>query len=183
MKLNSQDFLKRPLAITDVETTGLDAQLHEIIEIGLIVVSQPNLKVLDEFEVKVKPVSIKTAVKKALEVNGYNEKEWRRAWDLREAIEIYSDKTRNAVFLAQNVYHDWSFINEAFKRTGVEDYMDYHRLDLFTIGWSKAEKFGLTKFSLASMCRQLGIAPESAPHRAMNGVRKNLEVLRKLSGF
>jgi len=175
------EYLKRPLAITDVETTGLDAQLHEIIEIGLIVVEQDTLKIIDKLDVKVKPVHIKTAVKKALEVNGYNEKEWARAWDLKEAMEIYAEKTEKAIFLAQNAYSDWAFINEAFKKTGVEDGMDFHRLDLFSIGWSRKEKFpGLAKLSLSSMCRYFEIEPEPMPHRAGNGVRKNLDVLKKL---
>lgn len=175
------EFLKRPLAITDTETTGLDAQIHEIIEIGLIVVEQPKLRVIDKFEVKVKPILIKTAVKKALAVNGYNEKDWRKAWDLKEAIEIYSEKTKNAIFVAQNAFSDWSFINEAFKKTQVEDLMDYHRIDLFTLGWSKAPKLpGLTKFSLASMCKYFDIEPEPLPHRAINGAKKALAVLKRL---
>lgn len=175
------EYLKRPLAITDTETTGLDAGIHEIIEIGLIVVEQPTLRILDKFNVKVKPEHIQTAQKKALQVNGYNEKEWAKAWSLKEAMEIYSEKTRNAIFVAQNVYHDWSFINEAFKKTGAEDLMDYHRIDLFTLGWSKKNEFpGLTKFSLSSMCKYFGIEPEPMPHRAFNGAKKAHEVFRNL---
>jgi len=176
------DYLQRPLAITDTETTGLDAQLHEIIEIGLLVVDQKTFKIIDKFEVKIKPTHIKTAVKKALEVNGYNEKDWHKAWDLKEAMETYSEKSKGAIFFAQNSYSDWAFINEAFKKTGVEDLTDYHRIDLFSLGWSKAGKlFGFKKFSLASMCKYFGIEPEPLPHRAMNGARKELEVLKKLS--
>lgn len=175
------DYLKFPLAITDIETTGLDPQLHEIIEIGLLVVDQKTLKVLDKFEVKIKPTHIKTAVKKALEVNGYNEKDWRKAWSLEEAMAIYGEKTKGAIFTAQNAYSDWSFIYEAFKITKTEDLMDYHRIDLFTLGWSKAKQLpGLAKFSLSSMCKYFGIEPEPKIHRAMNGAKKVLEVLRKL---
>lgn len=175
------EYLKRPLAVTDLEMTGLDAQLHEIIEIGLIVINQSTFKIIDKFEVKVKPTHIKTAQKKALEKNGYNEKDWRKAWELKDAVEIYAEKTRDAIFVSQNAYADWSFMAEAFKLTGVEDLTDYHRLDLFSVGWSKAEEFDLTKFSLTSMCKSLGIEPEPLPHRAMNGAKKALEVLRKLS--
>jgi DNA polymerase III alpha subunit (gram-positive type) len=175
------DYLKRPLAITDTETTGLDAQIHEIIEIGLIVVDQQSFKILDKLDVKMKPVHIKTAVKKALEVNGYNEKDWRKAWGLKEAMEIYAEKTKDAIFTAQNTYSDWAFINEAFESTGVEDPMDYHRLDLFSIGWARKEKFpGLEKLSLSSMCRYFNIEVEPKPHRAMNGAKKELEVLKHL---
>lgn len=188
------DFLKRPLAITDIETTGFDAQIHEIIELGLVLVDQKSLKVLDEFEVKIKPQHIKTASEKALKVNGYNKLDWLEAVDLKEAMKIYSKKTNpvrsrisngagNAIFLAHNSFFDWSFITEAFKSTGVEDYTDYHRLDLFSIAWSRnriKQLKGLTKFNLSEMCKYFGIEPESMPHRAINGARKELEVLKKL---
>ena len=175
------DFSKRPLAITDIETTGLNAQFHEIIDIGLIVVDQLTLKILDKFEAKIKPSHIKTAVKKALERNGYNDKDWRKAWDLKDALEIYSEKTENAIVVIQNAYTDWAFLDEGFKKTGVEDLTDYHRIDLFTLGWAKRTQFpGLNKFSLASMAKYFELAEELLPHRAMNGARKTLEVTGKL---
>lgn len=175
------EFLKRPLAITDVETTGLDYQLHEIIEIGLIVADQKTLKVLDEWSVKIKPRKIKTAAEPALKVAGYNKLDWLKAVSLKEAMEVYSKKTKNAIFLAQNSFFDWAFLSQAFKETGVEDHTDYHRVDLFTIGWSKSRELGgLKKFTLKEMCRYFNIEPEPTPHRALNGARKALEILRKL---
>lgn len=177
------EFLKRPLAITDVETTGLDYQLHEIIEIGLIVADQKTLKVLDEWSVKIKPQKIKTAAEPALKVAGYNKLDWLKAVTLKEAMEIYSQKTKNAIFVAQNSFFDWAFLSEAFKHTGVEDHIDYHRVDLFTIGWFKSrELHGLKKFTLKEMCQYFNIEPEPWPHRALNGTHKALEVLRKLKG-
>mgnify|MGYP001577745096 CR=1 FL=1 len=185
------EFLKRSVAITDVETSGFDAHTHEILEIGLIVVDQKNLKILDEWTVKVKPRRIRTAAEKALKVCGYNKIDWLKAVDLKDAMKVYSKKTKNAIFLAHNSFFDWSFITEAFKSTGVEDYTDYHRLDLFSIAWglSRAESSGLSrnkklknlsKFNLSELCKYFDIEPEPAPHRALNGAKKELEVLKKL---
>ncbi|MBI4118904.1 MAG: 3'-5' exonuclease [Parcubacteria group bacterium] len=175
------EFTKRPLAITDVETTGLDYQLHEIIEIGLILADQKTLKVLDEWSVKVKPRKIKTAAEAALKVAGYNKLDWLGAITLKEAMEAYSKKTKNAIFVAQNSFFDWSFLSEAFKSTGIEDHTDYHRVDLFTIGWFNSSKLkGLKKFTLKEMCRYFGLEPEPLPHRAPNGAHKAYEVLQKL---
>lgn len=175
------DFLKRPLAITDVETTGLDAHIHEIIEIGLVVVDQRTFKVIDEWEIKIKPRKIQTAAEKALKVAGYKKVDWLNAVSLKEAMEIYSKKTKNAIFVAQNSFFDWSFLTEAFKSTGVTDYTDYHRVDLFSVGWSKQKNLPkLKEFSLKEMCKYFGIEPEPMPHRAANGARKAYEVLNKL---
>ena len=176
------EFLKRPLAITDIETTGFDADVHEIIEIGLVVVDQRSLKVLDEWSVKVRPQKIRTAAEKALKVAGYNKLDWVNAIGLKEAMQVYSKKTKNAVFVAQNSFFDWSFLSLAFKSTGVEDYTDYHRADLFTIGWFRAKKLkGLKKFTLKEMCEYFGLEPEPMPHRALNGARKAHEIIRKLA--
>jgi len=38
------NFKNRNIAITDLETTGLDPLKHEIIEIGLVLVKQPKLQ-------------------------------------------------------------------------------------------------------------------------------------------
>lgn len=67
---------KRPLVITDLETTGLNPKVHEITEIGLIVVEQKSLNILDIFEHKIKTVHIETAIEFALKHSGYNEKDW-----------------------------------------------------------------------------------------------------------
>jgi DNA polymerase III alpha subunit (gram-positive type) len=175
------DFQKRHIAITDVETTGLDFHIHEIVEIGLIVIDQKTFKVIDEWNVKVKPSHIKTGAASAIKFCGYNKLDWANAMSLKEAMEIYSKKTKNAIFLAQNSFFDWSFISEAFKDTGVEDHTDYHRVDLFSIGWSKQKDFPkLKEFSLSGMCRYFEIPKEPMPHRAVNGARKAYEVLKKL---
>ena len=176
------DFNKRPLAITDIETTGLDAQRHEIIDLGLLLVEQANFKILDRFEVKIKPTNLKEAAKKALTSVGYSDKEWKKAWELEQAIQIFSEKTKGAVFLSQNSYFEWSFLEQAFRRTGVEDLMDYHRLDLFSIAWAVRKNFpGMSKFSLTSLGKYFSLPTEPLPHRASSGAKQQLAVLRCLT--
>ena len=158
----------------------MDANIHEIVEIGLLVVDQKTLKVKDKYTVKVKPTNLRHAAKAALKVCGYNQRDWRSAVDLEVAMEIYSEKTKDCIFLAHNVFFDWSFITRAFQKTGVEDFTDYHRVDLFSLAWGRRRELKLEKFNLEELCKQLGVKPESKPHRALNGVTAELEVLRKL---
>ena len=51
---------KHNLAFIDIETTGLNLIEHEIIEIGCVVTA-PNLKVIEEFKLKIKPERIEDA--------------------------------------------------------------------------------------------------------------------------
>jgi DNA polymerase III alpha subunit (gram-positive type) len=171
------ELSKKPLAITDIETTGFDFLENEIIEIGLILVHQKNLKILDKFETKIKPQRIETALKESLEFNGYNEKDWENALDLKSAMKIYSEKTKDSIFLAHNITFDYPFIFKAFKETGIKDKMDYHRIDSFTLAWAKASKMpDLKGLSLSKLCSYFGIPEEPMPHRAINGAFSILKV-------
>jgi DNA polymerase III subunit epsilon len=175
------DFLKRPLAITDIETTGLDAERHEIIDLAVIIVDPETLKKKDEFSTRIKPSNIKTASKKALEISGYTERGWMTAPNLAKAMEEYADVTADAVLVTDNIYFDWSFLSEAFKKTYVEDLLHHRRIDLFTLAWSRKDKLpGLKQFYLDNLCRHFDIEPESVPHRALGGARLKWQVLRKL---
>jgi DNA polymerase-3 subunit epsilon len=170
-------YAERPLAITDIETTGLDATVHEIIELAVLVVDQKNLRVRDQYHTRVKPVRIRTGATRALEVAGYTPAAWRSALDLETALTVYAQKARDAVFVSYNMYLAFSFMDMGFKSTGVEVPTDYHRIDLFSLAWAR---LGPGPANLDSICRRLGIVPEPLPRRAMDGALKQLEVLRAL---
>ena len=170
-------FRDRPLAITDIETTGLDAAVHEIIELAVLIVDQKTFKITDRYHIRIKPQHIRTGAKRALEISGYSERVWRTAVSLETALTTYADKVRDAVFCSYNVFLAYSFLDAAFKSTGVEDLTDYHRLDIFTLAWSR---LNLASPTLESICKRLDIVPEPLPRRAMDGALKQLEVLRAL---
>lgn len=176
----SMALLERPLAITDYETTGLDPDVHEIIEIGLVVIDQSTLKTISELNLKVRPEHIETATPKALEINGYAEEDWRGACSLYEAMQQYASHVGDAMLLAHNMGFEWSFTRAAFKITGIADPMDYHRSDTFTNALESLRYSGLEKFNLVKVAEFLGIEPEPMPHRAINGARQAVDVYRKL---
>ena len=173
-------IFERPIAITDVETTGLDFAIQEIIEIGLVVINQKTLEILDTLDVKVNPEHIETANEFALNLNGYNETNWKNAITLKEAMSIYGEKTKDAIFCAHNMTFDWSFIFEAFRKTGVKNQMDHHRIDLFTMIWMKLRNSNCEKFSLNEAAKRLGVPEEPMPHRGINGAMTAYEIYKKL---
>lgn len=171
------------IAVTDIETTGLDFKTHEIVEIGLLVVDQSSFEIVDSLDVKVRPEHIGTASESALTLNGYNEFDWKDSISLNDAMSLYSLKTANAIFCAHNVTFDWSFIMEAFRVTGVENKLDYHRLDLYTMAWLILRNSGLERFKLNKIASFLEIEEEPVPHRAIKGARTACEVLKRLLTF
>ena len=164
------------LALTDVETTGLNPDEHEIIEIGLVVFdSEAPFTIYDTLDIKVKPEHISSAEKEALAINGYNKEDWREAVSIEEAMTLYRTKTKDCMFMAHNVCFDYGFIQKYVK-------FHRHKLDLFGVAWTKIPHEKMSRWSLKEICGALQIEPESEIHRAINGAMKEREVYMTLMG-
>lgn len=170
---------ERKIAMTDLETSGDVFGVHEILEIGLVVFDQKTFEIVDKYEVKIKPHNINNAVPAALERNGYNEKDWQNAVELEEGLKIYAEKTKDCIFCAYNATFDWGFVNDAFRRTGVKNEMDYHRLDLLTLAWERGLK-NEKSWSLKTACGLFGVPPEPDVHGALNGAMTAYELYKKI---
>lgn len=170
---------KRRIAMTDLETTGDVFGVHEILEIGLVVFDPETFEVYNSVNIKVRPEHIENAVPAALERNGYKPKDWQDAISLKEAIQVYAEKTKDCVFGAYNATFDWGFVSEAFKQTGTKNLMDYHRLDVLSIAWQAGLK-NEDKWSLKTACKLFGVEPEPEPHNALNGAMTAYKLFKKL---
>lgn len=173
----------RKLAITDVETTGRKCYKHEVIEIGLVLVDQLTLQVLDIMDVKVKPTRLDLAEPIALEVNGYTEEAWSDAVDLSTAMREYAQKTQEAIFCAHNVIFDWGFIDRSLYACGLDNQLHYLRFDTLSIAWSRMHgEDNVRSLTLKNVCQFFGVEPEPDPHRAIHGAICAYHVLCKIHG-
>ncbi|OFZ71375.1 MAG: hypothetical protein A3K03_03770, partial [Bdellovibrionales bacterium RIFOXYD1_FULL_44_7] len=175
-------FIKKYLAITDLELTGLDVRKHEIIEIAALLVHQESMDIIKIFESKVTPAHVETGDPVSLRIAGYEPDLWKEAPPLKEALEMYVSFLGNsdAVFAAWNNTTDWAFLEEGFKKTGTKDPFDYHRYDIWTAAAELLKGVDLEKISLSCIRTHLHLAVEPSPHRAINGARGAYEVLKKL---
>ncbi len=170
---------KHNLAFIDIETTGLDVVKHEIVEIGCVSTTS-DLKVIEEFELKIKPEHIGDADPVSLKISHYNEKEWEGAHTLEKAIKILSNKTRDAIMVGQNIAFDSGFLEHAYSQTGTANSMHYHKLDTISIAWALFHKDpDLEHFSLREMCVHFGIKNVRA-HTALSDARATFELYKKL---
>jgi len=172
----------KKLAFIDIETTGLDFDANEIIEIAGVVVSDDDtFTVFHEFECKVKPEHIKTANRTALKINKYNDEDWKDALTLTEAMQLFSDKTEDAIMAAHNSPFDWAFLDKAFRTTGVTNKMGhYHTLDTVSVAYIKLRNTPEIKhFSLHELCEYFGIKNEKE-HSALGDAKATLELYKKL---
>ena len=170
---------KHNLAFIDIETTGLNLLKNEIIEIGCVL-TNPELKVIGEFELKIKPENIKDADKTALKVNHYKASDWVDAYTLEQAMKIFSKKVKDCIMVGQNVAFDSGFLEYAFAKTKMLNTMHYHKLDTISITWAKLHKSpDLEHFSLRELCVRFGIKNERA-HSALSDARATYELYKKL---
>lgn len=169
------------LAIIDLETTGLDPAIHEIIEIGLVVCDSKDYTIYETFDIKIKPERPEDGHPKAYEVNGYTAEEWEDAVTLRQALILLTERMEKATLMAYNVSFDYGFLQAAFRKHEIVDPMNYHRLDLLTLAWSKIPHDKMQSWALRSVCAFLRIPPEPKVHRGANGAMKAYEVYRRLT--
>ncbi len=170
---------KHNLAFIDIETTGLDVINHEIIEIGCVLTT-PKLKVIEEFELKIKPEHIEIADPISMKINHYNKDSWTDAYTLKDAIRILSDKVKDSIMVGQNVAFDFSFLEHAFSKAKIKNSMHYHKLDTISIAWAKFNKnIDFEHFSLRDMCLHFGIKNEKA-HHALSDARATYKLYKKL---
>ena len=170
---------KHNLAFIDVEMTGLNPARHEIIELGAVITT-PELKVLEELELKIKPERIEDADSVSLKVSNYNEAYWQKAITLRKALEILNEKAKDCIMVGHNIAFDFLFLETAFAREKMTNSMHYHKLDTVAIAWAKLHRSpDLEHFSLRELCLRFGIANPKA-HTALSDARATFELYKKL---
>jgi DNA polymerase-3 subunit epsilon len=178
---------KHNLAFIDTETTGLNFDKHEIIELSCVLVSQSweggkpsGYEILDELNIKIKPEHIENADPVALRVNGYNPADWTFAYSLEEGLKMLAAKTEGAIMVAHNACFDYGFLQKAFQKTGIENKMHYHRLDTISIAFAKLHSNeDVDRFSLQYLCDHFGIENKKA-HTALSDARATFELYKKL---
>ncbi len=171
---------KKNLAFVDLETTGVDPESAEIIEIAVIHTTS-TFVVSQELTFKVLPKHIETASAEALAINGYNQEDWKDAKPLREVLQLVAPLLQGATIAGHNVEFDRSFLVKAFKAENLPwPDMAYHRFDTASLARPLLVADQIKAVSLSNLVAYFGIE-QGTPHRALSDVRCTLEVARKLT--
>ncbi len=175
------------LVFVDTETTGLDSRKHEIIDLALVRVRQtwepgqkPQFALIDEWSAKIHPEKIQSADPASLRVANYTVTGWTDAISIKEALQIFSERTDGAIMVAHNVAFDAGFIDTALAEQSLPNKMHYHRLDTVSMAYAKLHSTpDVGRYSLAELCKHFGIVNESA-HSALSDARACFELFKKL---
>jgi DNA polymerase III epsilon subunit-like protein len=176
------------LALIDVETTGLDADVHEMIDIGAVYVDVEGQE-LGRFFIRINPAHPERAQAGAQAVNGYSEERWRSlgAVSSSEALRAFEEfhartaADRTMIFTAFNVGFDQAFVSRWLCREGrsFRDWYFYQVLDLPSMAWAQ----GVRELSGSKIAEALGLPDETRDplkHTGETGADFNLAIYREL---
>ncbi len=172
-------------AFLDCEFGGLDPELHDITEIGLVVTDY-RLRELDSAEWKVRPRPERVSPEAAA-IFGYDEALWAAAPGIREVLTAVVEllpKDKTVVPAGQNVRVDVSFLERGFRSCDISYPFDYHVIDLATLfyAWSLVAGEPVAALSLRQAATTAGLLDGGVEHRALADARLTLETFRHFIG-
>jgi DNA polymerase-3 subunit epsilon len=170
--------------IVDTETTGLNPEWHEVIDVHAIEINNQTLSILREAGGKIKPLEIERMDPKAQIVNGYTEDRWRTA----ESFEVVMNRVwpliEGNIWIGSNPYFDTRFLMHGYLKMD-NDFRYRHRVlmlylmkTLDTKNIFAHLKKHIDSLSLDSICEYYDIRGHEA-HTARGDCYRVLEALRK----
>lgn len=157
--------------VFDLETTGLEASIHEIIEIGACKII--NGKITETFSCLVKPKEEISA--EITELTGISNNMVKNARSIKEVLQDFYKFTRNSVLVGHNIPFDYKFVNVE----GVKQGYVFDNKQIDTLNLSRIKLPGLKNYKLGTVAKYLNVSLEGA-HRAINDVIATAEIFLKL---
>jgi DNA polymerase III epsilon subunit-like protein len=172
-------------AFLDCEFGGLDPELHDITEIGVVVADYRLVEGRSgEWKVRPRPERVSA---EAAAIFGYDEAVWAEAPGIRQVLTELTEllpQGCKVVPAGQNVRMDVTFLERAFRKCDLPNPFDYHVIDLATLfyAWSLVAGETVSALSLRQAATTAGLLDGSVPHRAMADARLTLETFRHYIG-
>ena len=167
------------LAFVDLEMTGLDENIHEIIEIAVIIYNQKEDKIIKEWETKVSPINLETADQKAIKINGYINNPGLYSAGLKSSLIKFNSLTKDCIIIGQNIDFDLRFIKKNMSDFGIEPHFDFRKLDLMSLAWWLVKDTDIPGLSLKKLCDHFGIT-NVGEHSALIDCRRTFEVYERI---
>ena len=172
------------LTVLDTETTGLDSDIHEIIQIATIsyVVSAEGERfVTKKYEKKINPQQLHTASEKALEINGFSLEEWKGSPNAIDVMpEIKEIVERSDVLIGQNLIFDLRFINEICHRNEIDPPNFPPYIDTKSIADRLVRANWLQRSGMDYLVEHYGVKVEGRAHTALVDCERTMLVFDEL---
>lgn len=175
-------------AHVDIETTGLDPAVHEMVSIGMIYTDLEGAEI-GRLDLRIMPPHPERIDAGARAVNGFDPALWRRLGAIgeREAvrrIQAFHEamrRGRTVLFTAYNVWFDQAFLTALLRRHGRSwrDMYHYQVLDIPSMAWA----LSFRQLRGTELAAALGIPDETrvpTEHTGITGAAFNVSIYRAL---
>lgn len=180
------NFRDRKILFVDLETTGLDFDKHEIVEIGCLLVDGRSLEILNKYHARINPEHLETADPEGLKISGYSEDKWKDAKPLKKALKEIVKLAPEAMIAGWKVDFDWWFLDKYLKKFRIKHNFDYHLIDVISIAYSHFRVENQPEeLSLGDVCKLLKVSihkkhRQGEGHNAMDDIIATYRVFKKL---
>ena len=180
------------LLFFDVETSGLDAKINDILTLAMLIEIDGEVK--EEHYLEIQPFNYDNISKEALEVNGLKLEQIKKFMTPQEAyrkiVSIFSkyinryNKTDKFIAVGYNTAFDMGFLNEFFLKNGNKyfgAFVDYHYIDpMQFINYMRFKKvINIENCKLVTASKEFGIDLSNA-HNAMADIKATRELFYKI---
>jgi DNA polymerase-3 subunit epsilon len=165
------DALLPKFAVVDIETSGLSINRHRVLQIAVVAVEQG--KIVDQW---VSLVKLRWRFQRLgpRHVHGLDRASLRAAPDSNDVLRQLADRLDGAIFTAHNARFDWSFIERAARKAGI-DLPPAPRL--CTLRMSRSlDADRQRSHRLADVCDRYGVTNDR-PHDALHDALATAEIL------
>ncbi|MGI6173010.1 MAG: PolC-type DNA polymerase III [Christensenellales bacterium] len=157
--------------VVDFETTGLNTERDEIIEIGAVRFERgEEVAQMSQLIDPMRPIP-----EKVTEITGITDAMVRDMPRMRDMVQKLYDFCKGAVVCAHNADFDMRFLRRAFRDAGLE--VAFPILD--TLALSRCVLPGQKSHKLGAVCKALGVSLKDA-HRAVHDARATAQCLMEM---
>ena len=177
------------MAHLDVETTGLVAGHHEVVDLGIVYTTVDG-EILDRWYRRIQPTHPERTSPEAAKINGFEPGLWKKLGALEppEAVKSLLEfersrfGTRRVVRVAYNSKFDAAFLDHLLREQGAafdQPYQSYYWLDVPSMAWM----MGYRSLEHGDLGEQLGVEGKSRvplEHTGLGCAEYNVRVYRAL---
>ena len=166
-------ILNNEFVVFDVETTGLNYEIDEIIEIGAVKIKKGII--VSKFQTLIKPKNPIPIT--ATQINNITNEMVENSPSIEYALRDFFRYTRSCYLVGYNVSFDQKFILQGAKKIGL--FFDNEFIDVLPLA---RNNFKLTRYKLIDVVKRLEITLDDA-HRAFADALATAEVFLKLNSI
>lgn len=172
-------FIK-DLLFFEMQTTGLDPDKDQVIQLSAVLLDKDNLLEKNNFNTYIKISYLDSVILEHAKILNTDYETLRKSPKIYDAIKKFHQNFGTDLLLATHTLQNVLFLKNAFKKAVVKFDYDSHIVNLWTLGYIYTLNYGLKKMPTFNTFVDYFKLKQKDPFDAMEKVRLAAEVFRKI---